>query len=242
MSISSAFITNEKNKDLKHRIIDLIGSSKELRFLIGFFYFSGIDELYEGLKKNPSMQIDVLVGLSVDKTLHGLIEYGESSLELKDSERVEKFFESISKSINSDEFDKKEFYERAKYYLTLIKTDKLRIRKTLNPNHAKLYIFNIKDKLKTLKESVFITGSSNLTRAGLISQNEFNVEISDYGTKEANDYFSKLWEESVQITEIASYKQRLIKLLEKETLITDITPFEAFVFVLKNYLDAQSHQ
>lgn len=165
MSISSAFITNEKNKDLRHRIIDLIGNSKELRFLIGFFYFSGIDELYEGLRKNPSMQIDVLVGLSVDKTLHGLIEYGESSLELKDSERVEKFFESISKSINSDEFDKKEFYERAKYYLTLIKSDKLRIRKTLNPNHAKLYIFNIKDKLKTLKESVFVTGSSNLTRA-----------------------------------------------------------------------------
>jgi len=236
------FITNEKDKQLKQRIVELIKNSKELRFLVGFFYFSGIDELYEGLKDNPGIQIDVLVGLSVDKTLHGLIEYADSNNEITDKEIVEKFFGSITKSINSDEFDTKEFYERVKYYLTLIKSDKLRIRKTLQPNHAKLYIFNIKDELKTLKKSIFLTGSSNLTRAGLSSQNEFNVEISDSGTEAANNHFEKLWKDAVRITEVAQYKERLLSLIENKTLVADITPFEAFAYVLKNYLDVQNQQ
>jgi len=240
MSSDLTFITNDKEKQLKQRIVELIKNSKELRFLVGFFYFSGIDELYEEIKDNPSLQIDVLVGLSVDKTLHGLIEYADTNNDITDRERVEKFFESITKSINSDEFDTKEFYERAKYYISLIKTDKLRIRKTLKPNHAKLYIFNIKDELRTLKKSVFVTGSSNLTRAGLSTQNEFNIEISDHGTEKANEYFENLWGEAVKITEIDSYKERLLDLVEKKTLIADITPFEAFAFVLKNYLDVQS--
>ena len=68
MNSDLTFITNEKNKQLKQRIAELIKSSKELRFLVGFFYFSGIDELYEALKNNPSIQMDVLVGLNTDKT------------------------------------------------------------------------------------------------------------------------------------------------------------------------------
>ena len=242
MSNDLTFITNEKDKQLKQRIVELIKNSKELRFLVGFFYFSGIDELYEGLKNNPDIKIDVLVGLSVDRALYGLVEYADFNNEITDREIAERFFESIKKSINSDEFDTKEFYERVKYYLTLIKSDKLRIRKTLKPNHAKLYIFNIKDDLKTLKKSIFVTGSSNLTRAGLGSQNEFNVEISDSGTEEANKHFEKLWADAVQITEVAQYKERLLSLIENKTLVADITPFEAFAYVLKNYLDVQSQQ
>ena len=42
----TAFITNDTNKKLKGRIAELIGHSKELKFLIGFFYFSGIRELH----------------------------------------------------------------------------------------------------------------------------------------------------------------------------------------------------
>ena len=48
----SNFITNEKGNELKKRIIELVKNSKELKFLVGFFYFSGIRELYKGLKEN----------------------------------------------------------------------------------------------------------------------------------------------------------------------------------------------
>ena len=50
-------------------------NKKELKFLVGFFYFSGIRELYEGIKSNPNIIIKVLVGLSVDHSNFGLIEF-----------------------------------------------------------------------------------------------------------------------------------------------------------------------
>ena len=71
------FITNEKDKKLKKRIIELIANSKELKFLVGFFYFSGIRELYQGLKSRPEIKLKVLVGLEVDKFAPGVLEYAQ---------------------------------------------------------------------------------------------------------------------------------------------------------------------
>lgn len=238
----TTFITNENNKKLKDRIAELIRHSKELKFLVGFFYFSGIKELYDSLKNNPDVQLDVLVGLNVDKTVHGLTEYSDNTKGLTNKEKFEQFLCSVSKSINSDDFDNHVFYDQARFFIEAIKQDKLRIRKTYDPNHAKLYIFKIEDELATIKKSFFITGSSNLTKAGLSHQDEFNVEISDYGVKEAEDYFDKLWEEAVKVTEIVSFKDRLINLLERRTLLTEVTPYEAFALVLKTYLELQEQK
>ena len=69
-------------------------------------------------------------------------------------------------------------------------------------------------------------------------EEEFNVEISDYGFENAEGYFDALWNEAVKITENDALKTRLIELVEKETLVKKITPFEAFVLVLKIYLDS----
>ena len=49
------FITNQETKDLRKRLIQLISNSVELKFLVGFFYFSGIRELYDGLKQNENL-------------------------------------------------------------------------------------------------------------------------------------------------------------------------------------------
>jgi len=237
-----AFITNDGDASLKTKITELLVHSKELKFLVGFFYFSGIRELYTSLRDNPESRIDVLVGLSVDKTLHGLVEFAEPSKGLSNNEIFTRFLNSISRSINSDDFDNREFYEQSKFFINAIKNDRLRIRKTLNPNHAKLYIFKIKDELTTLKKACFITGSSNLTSAGLSHQNEFNVEISDYGVQEAEDYFDELWKDAVKITEHISFKTRLLHLLEQETLVTKIIPYEAFALVLKTYVEVQEQK
>ncbi len=238
----TTFITNESDKKLKQRIAELIGHSKELRFLVGFFYFSGIRELYSSLKNSPDIQLDVLVGLNVDKSVHGLVEYGDNTKGLTNRERFEQFLTSVSKSINSDDFDNEAFYDQARFFIQAIKQEKLRIRKTYDPNHAKLYIFRLKDELTTIKKSFFITGSSNLTKAGLSYQDEFNVEISDYGVREAEDYFARLWEEAVKITETADFRDRLIDLLERDTLITEVTPYEAFALILKTYIELQEQK
>jgi len=231
------FITNSKYTKLKKRIIDLIRKSDELKFLVGFFYFSGIKELYNGLKENPNVVINVLVGLSVDKINERLIEYAEADSHLSDEEKSYKVLQSVKKSINSNEFDTKEFYEQVNFFIQLIKEDKLIIRKTYNPNHSKVYIFKLKES-QIARAKLFITGSSNLTKAGLGTQGEFNVEISDYGVEDAEKYFDDLWEDSVLITEDDITKKKLIDIIENETLITEITPFEAFVLILKTYLSS----
>ncbi|MGE3062905.1 MAG: helicase-related protein [bacterium] len=235
MTENSVFITNSQTKQLKKRLIDLIKSSSELKFLVGFFYYSGIRELYEGLKENSSICMKVLVGLSVSNDAFGLVEYGENVKELTLGERVQRFYQSIENSVNSDDFDTKEFYEQIKFFIEMIQDGKLIIRRTKEPNHSKLYFFNLTNSL--VKPKLFITGSSNLTKAGLSTQREFNVELSDFGTIEAELYFNSLWDESDKITETEKYKKDLIRILQRKTLITEITPYEAYATIIKNYLD-----
>jgi len=235
------FITNSDAENLKKRLAELINKSEELKFLVGFFYFSGIRELYAELKKNPQVIIKVLVGLNIDKLNYQLIEYADlddQSGHLSNEEIIHKFFDSIKKSINSEQFDTYEFYEQVRFFVDLIEKDRLIIRKTLRPNHAKLYIFKLESE-QVGRKNLFITGSSNLTKAGLTTQEEFNVEISDYGFEDAENYFDHLWKnESIPITEDNTLKERLVEVIEKETLIKKITPFEAFILVLKIYLDS----
>jgi len=136
----STFITNNETKILKERISSIIGFSKELKFLVGFFFFSGIRELYDAIKDNPNTKISVLVGLNVDKTIHGLLEYADSG-NTTGSKHQEQFLQSVIKSLNTDEFDNPDFYEQAKFFIQAIVEDRLVIRKTRKPNHAKLYFF-----------------------------------------------------------------------------------------------------
>ncbi|MGQ9845451.1 MAG: helicase-related protein [Caldisericia bacterium] len=234
------FITNSGTENLRKRINELINKSEELKFLVGFFYFSGIRELYDELKKNQKVKIKVLVGLNVDIFNYQIIEYADKDDQkgnLSTEEIQQKFFDSIKKSINSEMFDTYEFYEQVKFFIELIKQDRLIIRKTVKPNHSKLYIFKLEGG-QVGRKNLFITGSSNLTKTALTTQEEFNVEISDYGFEDAEAYFDHLWEnESVPITEDYVQKKKLIEIVEKETLIKEITPFEAFVLVLKIYLE-----
>jgi len=231
------FITNAEGKDLKKRLIELVENSKELKFLVGFFYFSGIRELYEGLKNNPNATVKVLVGLNVDKANFGLLEYANDDSGSSDEEKSYKFLQSVKKSLTSEDFDTEEFYQQVKYFIKLINKNKLIIRKTYHPNHAKIYLFSLEES-QVGRKKLFITGSSNLTRAGLTTQAEFNVEISDYGVEDAENHFDALWSEAVKITENDIIKRKLLDLVENDTHIKDVTPFEAFVLVLKTYLDS----
>lgn len=231
------FINNSNSRNLKSRLVELIRKSDELKFLVGFFYFSGIQALYEGLKNKSNIKLKVLVGLYVDKQNYNLIEWANPDIHMSDEEKCHKYIQSVKTSLNTEYFDTKEFYQQVKYFIKLINEDKLILRKTYKPNHAKIYLFNL-EKEQIGRNRLFITGSSNLTRSGLIAQEEFNVELSDYGFEDTEDYFDALWEDAVKITEVVEVKRRLIEVVEKETLVKDISPYEAFVLVLKTYLDS----
>jgi superfamily II DNA or RNA helicase len=232
------FITNDNEKNLDERLKQLISSSSELKFLVGFFYFSGIDTLYETLKKLDEQGkikegfLKVLVGLNVDEGVYGLVENAKYSDRYNSVEEKNRYFQSIEKAFISGELDQKEIYQQVDFFKKLLLEKKLIIRKTKKPNHSKLYLFKIDENHKHLLKELFITGSSNLTRAGLKDQDEFNVEIKDYGFDEAQKYFDKLWEESTEIS-----PDDIVKTLEKKTFLRSITPFQAYVYLLKTYID-----
>ncbi len=245
MSVN-AFITNDKTKTLKKRLEQLIMHSRELKFLVGYFYFSGWRELYQSLKDRNDLTIKLLVGLEVDKMLGRVLEVANHDDTLSNDELADRFFASLDHALNDEALDTEEFYEQTTYFLELLNEGRLQIKKTLEPNHAKLYLFEVKEELRTLlsgnqgeNESAgkFITGSSNLTRAGLSGQNEFNVEIGDYGWREAEKYFDDLWQTAVPITEIPERKDHLTRFIQNNTQVAQVTPFEAYTLILKSYLD-----
>jgi HKD family nuclease len=234
----STFITNHENKDLKRRLQELIEISGELKFLVGFFYFSGIKEFYETLIKlyeeGKLLQehIKILVGLNVDKGNYGLYEV---STEFKDKNKdkyIQALINSVKTAFTSQELDTEEIYQQVEFFIKLLEEKIIVIKKTKEPNHSKLYLFKTNEKSAP---HLFITGSSNLTRAGIISQIEFNVEIKDYGFKEAEKYFDDLWKNAISLSE--DDVRKLIHTIENETALRKITPFLAYVYLLKTYID-----
>lgn len=221
------FITNHGNKNLKNEINELIKISSEIKILVGFFYFSGFKELYDGLKDNPEIKLKILVGLNVDKTNAGLLEVAfESNSNLK-----EDFIKSLERSFSDPKYDEEGYQKFVELYLELLRNQRIEIRKTREPNHAKLYIFKFKNKRPI--EKAFITGSSNLTQYGLNDQHEFNIQISDFGTEEAEEYFDKLWEYAKRIE-----TSNIIETIENRTPLKKITPFMAYAYILKSYLES----
>lgn len=241
--MSQNFITNNAGqKALKRRLNTLISISEELKFLVGFFYFSGWKEVYESLKANENIKLRLLVGLQVDKLVYdNLVEYGYEEERTSDEDRFNAFMSSLSKALNTDNVDTEEFYNQVFFFLEMIEQGRLIIRKTKNPNHAKVYIFKLNQNQADIQgmKGQFITGSSNLTSAGLGGQEEFNVEIKDYGFEDADNYFEALWNDAAPITEVAPKKQIIIDYVGTKTLAAKVSPYEAYALILKTYLDLQ---
>ncbi len=234
------FITNAKQHSLKARLHALIERSRELKFLVGFFYFSGWQELYQALKGREDLTLKILVGLDTDLHLGQVLELADTDAERRTlQESVGRFYASLRTALRDETLDTQDFYEQVAFFLTWLEEGRLQLRKTYEPNHAKLYLFSLDKKPPTLFHTPgrFITGSSNLTRAGLVTQHEFNVELGEYGWEEATAYFDDLWEMAIPLSEVQERKEQIIRLIRRQTQAAEITPFEAYALVLKTYLD-----
>ncbi|MBK7037863.1 MAG: DEAD/DEAH box helicase family protein [Bacteroidetes bacterium] len=100
--------------------------------------------------------------------------------------------------------------------------------------HAKVYIFRPLPFNKYAPCEV-ITGSSNLTDAGLganpESNYEFNVSLRDYeDVKYATEEFERLWDESVPILHAEAQRIK-----EKTYLKDDFTPSELYIKMMIEY-------
>jgi superfamily II DNA or RNA helicase len=237
--VSTQFITNEE-KLLSEVINNILPSSEKLYFLIGYFYFSGFQEIY---KKIGDKEINILVGLEIEHDLTNKIrefeiiqEVNEPRGKLRDS-----YYQSLVTLFNdTDFFDSEEKQEAFRLFLSKIKNGTLEIKKTLQPNHAKLYVFENKKEFNQGGDflGTVITGSSNLSRSGLRGRFEINVVSRDsINFSEAYKIFQDLWENAVTLVDQNNIDDFFSSVVEKIWIDKLPKPFLLYLRVLQEYFD-----
>lgn len=239
---SEYFITNSGEKSLAQIIKGILPAKADcLDFLVGYFYFSGIEEIYKHIS-NKKMRI--LVGLEMEKELLNKTSEIDFLWKKQKSSRQEirnEFNHSLVELFNkTDFFEGKKETEAFKIYYEKIKDGTLEIRKTKEPCHAKMYIFSYRDEFSEEGETpgTVITGSSNLTYKGLCGQNEINVRFQHKTEfKDAQNIFDKLWETAIVIADkdhINDFENGVIKHIWYEK---NPSPYLLYLRVLYEYFN-----
>lgn len=192
--------------------------AKSMDFLVGYFYFSGLKEIYQHIGDKP---MRILVGMDMDHDLLQRTTEFDFFVWHSNSSRQEgknKFYSSLVNLFNkSDYFESDAEAKAFRIYYQKIKEGTLEIRKTTDPCHAKMYIFSYKDELTEngSDPGTVITGSSNLTYSGLRSNNEINVRFKDKPEyDDAEEIFNSLWENAIIIADkdhIQDFEDNVIK-------------------------------
>lgn len=233
--MSTKFITNQKEL-LSEVINNILPSTQKLYVLVGYFYFSGFKELYKTIEDK---EVKILVGLDVEKDLLNKIKEVEFIQELnlsrgKIKDNFNKSFVSIFN--DTDYFDSEEKQNAFRLFLKKIKDGTLEIRKTAQPNHAKLYIFEHKKEYSQggVTPGIVITGSSNFTRSGLKDRCEIDVILRDE-YDEAYKIFKSLWDTAVNIVDRNNIKEFLTEIVEKIWIDKLPRPYLLYVRVLEEF-------
>ncbi|MCD8294421.1 MAG: phospholipase D-like domain-containing protein [Clostridia bacterium] len=179
----------------------------------------------------------ILVGLNVDHFSAEIIDKSkhDDGQNYFIAVSTKKAKELVGQEIEN-EFDQAavsaEVEKGVRVFIEWLKSGKVEMRMyTEGPIHAKVYIMR-KDpeKVPDMYGSV-ITGSSNFSKSGLISNLEFNVELKDPSdVKFALEKFEQLWSKGVDIRD--SY----IEAVETKTWMRDdITPYQLYLKTLYEF-------
>ena len=233
------FITN-KEETLGSIINDILPKCDNAYFLVGYFYFSGFAELCESLK---NVHLRVLVGLEVERGIANSVREVEEFVKKNSSRgqiREEFYKKLIDVFNNTDFFDSEQQIKNFKFFLEKIKNGTLEIKKTLEPNHAKLYLFENReeDTVCGTFPGTMITGSSNLSMAGLKGRLELNVILRDKPDYvEGKKVFDELWDSAVTIVDkdlLSDFNDKVIKHVWFEKLYS---PYSMFIRVLYEFFN-----
>ncbi len=241
-SNSQYFITNRGEKTLSKVIQGILPTKAQaLDFLVGYFYFSGIEEIYKNI---ADKQMRILVGLEMEKEFQNKTSEFDFFVKKQKSSRQDirndNYDSLVSLFNNSDYFEGKGQEEAFKIYYEKIKNGTLEIRKTKEPSHAKMYIFSFKEEFTEDGETpgCVITGSSNLTFNGLRGQNEINVRFNNKPEyDEARHIFETLWENAVILADkehIKEFEDGVIKHVWYEKVFS---PYHLYLRVLYEYFN-----
>lgn len=228
------FFTNEGENTLLNKFKGIFENHSDIDYfdaLVGYFYSSGYFAIRPFLENVPNIRI--LVGIKAD---YIMAKYNEKGLLFRgdDEETVSEALKELRNDIASCEY-LPEVEKGIKLFVDDVRSGKIQIRAHKSKKlHAKFYVFRPK-VWNEHKSGFVITGSSNLTDAGLgagkVSNYEFNVQLKEYEDVQfATEEFEKLWNEAAEITSAD------IETLKTETHLNDqITPFELYIKMLITY-------
>lgn len=232
LSTDLTFITNEENQSLKERFEVLIKDTSFFDCLVGYFYSSGFHSIYPSLENTEKIRI--LIGISTNKQTYEMLEKANKpAQQLFDYSHAEakQKIENLVKKEMADSEDNRNVEQGVKKFIEWIRSGKLKIKAYPSQNiHTKLYIMTFEEGDRDIGR--VITGSSNFTKAGLVDNLEFNVEL-----KNRRDYdfalsqFEDLWKDGVEISE-----KYVDTIRTKTWLNEDITPYELYLKMLYEYL------
>ena len=223
------FFTNEKENTLLEKIEGVFKYKKVHFFdaLVGYFRASGYFRIRKFIQQTPHIRF--LVGINVDKLIYQANQQG-LLFNPNNEQSQEEFFNDIKKNIQEAKYDK-EVEDGMYQFIEDIVSGRVEMRIHPKQNiHAKIYIFREEIYHPHGYGSV-ITGSSNLTEAGLERNFEFNVELRyDDDIQFATETFEKLWAESVAID-----ISHIEKIKKESYLNTEFTPYEVYLKFLLEY-------
>jgi len=239
-------ITN-RDSLLNEVIHNILPSSQNLFFLVGYFYFSGFEMLYRSLEDK---NLNILVGMEIEVDIQNKVKefYLAEKVERSRGSVRDSFYRSLVRLINdTDFFDSQEREEAFCLYLEKIKNGTLQIRKTKLPNHAKLYLFEHKDTHSEngMNPGKLITGSSNLSQSGLEDRYEANVILRDpRDYLEGKKLFDSLWKTAVDIANPDTWDLFDTQVIQKTWINNQavIKPFWLYVRVLDELFTPKSRQ
>ena len=227
--MGSHFFTNKKGNTLLKKFEGIFEhvDIKKFDALVGFLRASGYFRVREFMDKVEEVRI--LVGIDVD---HLISEAARKGLEFNFNTNVtrEEFLAEVRKDVENSEYNKK-VEDGIVQFIKDIVDNKIQIKAHPSKKlHSKIYIFR-PEKYNEHNSGFVITGSSNMTAAGLEKNFEFNVQLDRYSDVEfARQTFEELWEEGVDIL-----PSSIEELTEKTFLNDSFTPFEIYIKFLMEY-------
>lgn len=221
-------ITNEE-KTVTEIAEKILPMCDEVFFEVGYFYFSGFEQIYKQLKDK---KVNIMIGIDYDNTIRDL---SRSNLAVK-----EHYFNYVKNDINNTNIIDNQigqdsyslFVEKIKNGTLKIKCNKKKI------NHSKIFIFKHSNKDKNTLPGKVIIGSSNFTRSGFLTNIEGNHLFEDKVNYDGYyEIFKKHWnsDDCIDIADDKSFNELNEKVLKKTWVNKNPTPYNLFIKVLDEY-------
>jgi superfamily II DNA or RNA helicase/HKD family nuclease len=230
MNNDLTFFTNDPGATLLDRFRKTLKGVNLFDVIVGYFRTSGFNNIYASLEDIDKIRI--LVGLNIDEKAFHVIDSvrPQTTIDFETYSRTKDIYvEKLTNEMDLSD-DTYETEVGVKKFIEFLLSGKMELKAYPSKRlHAKVYISRFGEDDRDFGR--VITGSSNFSEAGLLSQLEFNVELKNKSDVEfALGKFEELWKDAVDIT------QDYVSTINDKTWLNDkITPYHLYLKFLYEY-------